>query len=223
VAVVVREEREIGGKMYSGVKVYLSDRRFVTKTERDAADKLDKYLEEELRDIREEADSRSLIGLKGKPGVLQLWHFVGSRLGFVDDPAVIPPEDRKYIWRALWDHAGELAPGEKDRQSRKEGSFRDHFRYCYFVGRYPWEEVGKAGNWRAWVEFLDSPWTRNDERIPRWIGNKVKVSAKRNWLRGLNRRIRQELRSVHTRVLTDEELEERLERIWDGVMREAPA
>lgn len=216
-AVVVREQREIGGRVFEGVKVYLSDERFVTKAEREAADRLDEFLERKLEEIRKNAAESSLLELKGRPGVLRLWHFVGTQLGFVDDPSIVRPEDRKYIWRAIWDHARELAPGERDRNSRKAGAFRDHFRYCYLVGRYSWEEVENAGNWRAWVEFLDSPWTRTDERIHQWIGGKVKASARKNWLRRINRRIRQRFKDVHTWVLSDEELERSLEQIWGEV------
>ncbi len=217
-AVIIREEREIGGTKFPNVKVYQSDKRILTKADRDQAEKLDEYLHDKMLAIASEAQKRGLLTLRGKSGVLALWHFVGQELAFVDDPKIVPPEDRKFIWRALWDHAGELAPGEKERKSRKAGSARDHWRYCYLVykkSRGSLEYAERAGNWRAWVEFIDRVETRNDERFLNWIEKKMEGAPQKGWLRIITKAIHKSFNKLHTSVWTQEELEERLQRVWN--------
>ncbi len=217
-AVIIREEREIGGTKFPNVKVYRSNSKILTKGEREQADRLDEYLEDKMQTIARETRKRSLLKLKGKSGVLALWHFVGQELAFVDDPKIVPPEDREFIWRALWDHAGELAPGEKERKSRKAGSARDHWRYCYLVckkSRGSLEYAERAGNWRAWVEFIDRMETRNDERFLNWIEKKMESAPQKGWLRIITKGIHKSFNKLHTSFLTPEELEERLEKVWN--------
>lgn len=216
-AVIIREEQEIGGKKFANVKVYLSDKLALTQDEKERAEKLDEYLAVTMKGVAKQARENGLLLLKGKPGVLPLWHFVGQQLRlFIDNTDLLPLEDRKYIWRALWDYASELAPGERENRSRKAGSFRDHWHYCYMVAGYSLDQVGKAGNWRAWVEFLDSPWTRNDERIPEWISRKMSDPPSRNWLRRFTPAIRRAFKNRHTFVFTQRELEQHLEELWSN-------
>lgn len=215
-AIIIREEQEIRGKKFANVKAYLSDKLAITQDEKERAERLDEFLVDTMKNIVGQAKSNGILQLKGKPGVLRLWHFVGQRFReFIDNPDIVPAEDRKHIWRALWDHAGELAPGEKENKSRKSGSFRDHWHYCYMISGYPLDQAERAGNWRAWVEFLDSPWTRNDERIPRWIGNKMSDPPAQNWLRKFTPAIRKAFRNRYTSVLTQEEIDQQLGEMWD--------
>jgi hypothetical protein len=217
-AVIIREEREIGGAKFGDVKVFQSDKRILTKSDRDQAEKLDAYLHDKMLVIASEARKKGLLKLKSKSGVLALWHFVGQELAFVDDCQIVPPEDRKFIWRALWDHAGELAPGEKERRSRKAGTTRDHWRYCYLVhkkSRGSLEYAERAGNWRAWVEFIDRVETRNDERFLDWLEKKMGSTPKKGWLRTLTKGIHKSFNKLYTSVFTQEELEERLEQVWN--------
>jgi hypothetical protein len=217
-AVIVRERRVIGGQEFSDVKVFLSNKDAITKAERQRAEQLDSFLDETMRRTIKEAQRRGLLSLKGKPGVLPLWYFVGGQLAaFIDRPDIVPPEDKKFVWRALWDHAGELAPGDSDRKSRKVGLARDHWRYCYLVykkSKGSIDHAERAGTWRTWVEFIDRVETRNDERILDWFERVVERAPPKGWLRILTKAVHEDLNRVHTSVLTTEELEDRLERIW---------
>lgn len=217
-AVVVREKRVIGGQEFTDVKIYLSDKDTITKTERQRAEQLDAFLHETMRNTIKEARRRGLLKLKGNPGVLPLWYFVGEQIAaFIDSPDIVSSEDRKFVWRALWDHADELAPGERDRKSRKAGLARDHWRYCYLVykkSRGSLAQAQGAGAWRAWVEFIDRVEIRNDDRILDWFEKVVERAPSRDWLRTLTKAIHQEFDNVYTSVFTRKELESRLERIW---------
>jgi hypothetical protein len=210
-AVIVREERIIGGKRFRNIKVYRSDKFAVTEETRKQAEKLDEFLSIKLAEIRKEVKSKDLLKLKGKSGALDLWYFIGEKLRFVDDPKIVPPEDKKYIWRALWDHAGDIAPGELNSRS---GTHRDHFLYCYKIAQFDKNAAKRGGNWRAWVEFFDSPKIHSDERILYWIAEKMKTVSRKNWVRILNRGIRRALKDKDTSFYTKSELYGILEKVW---------
>jgi len=210
-AVIIREERTIGGKQFRNIKVYRSDKFAITEEAQKQAEKLDEFISKTLTRIRDEVDQKKLLALKGKSGALDLWYFVGERLQFVDDPNVVLPEDKKYIWRALWDHAGDIAPGEINSRS---GTRRDHFLYCYKIAKFNKGDVKRGGNWRTWVEFLDSPKIHSDERILEWIGEKMKTIGRKNWVRVLNRGVRRALKDKDTSFYARAELYKLLEAIW---------
>ncbi len=210
-AVIIREDRTIGGKKFRNIEVYRSDKFAVTGETQKQAEKLDEFLSKTLAEIKKEIDKKNLLKLKGKSGALDLWYFVGEKLQFVDDPKIVPPEDKKYIWRALWDHAGDIAPGGMNSRS---GTHRDHFLYCYKIAKFDKDNVKRGGNWRTWVEFLDSPKIHSDERILDWIGEKMKTVNKKNWVRVLNRSIRQVLKDKDTSFYTKAELYVVLEKVW---------
>jgi hypothetical protein len=214
-AVIIREKRIIGGKEYIDVKVYKSD-RFVTREAREKAERLDKYLHEKMKEIENLMKKENLISLKGKPGVIRLWFEVGRRLSFVYDEKFIQSEDRKYVWRALYDHAGEFVPGTPKVRAN-ERWWSSHFFYCYQIGLFPWSFVKAAGNWTAWVEFLDSQRIRQDERIVEWLGIKSQkvVGGKQDWLRKLTKAVRHALMNRDSTVLTNNELYEELNKIFE--------
>ena len=106
--VIVREQREIDGKMQT-VKIYKTD-RFLTREAKEQAEKLDLLLNRKMKEIETEINKSNLLGLKRRRGVIKLWYEVGERLSFILDPTVVSLEDQKYVWRALYDHAGNLIP-----------------------------------------------------------------------------------------------------------------
>ncbi|NOH04738.1 MAG: hypothetical protein HND47_23590 [Chloroflexi bacterium] len=211
-AVIIREDRTIGGKKFPNTKVYKSDKLALTDSAKKQAEKLDEFLDKHLMEVKKEAQSEGLLELKGKDGALELWYFLGTKLQFVDDPEIVLPEDKKYIWRAVWDHSGELAPGEMNARS---GTHRDHFLYCYRVAKFDWSLVKRGGNWRAWVEFLDSPKINADERILDWLSGRMSRIKQKNWIRVLNRGLRQALKNKDTSFFKKDELHELLEKVLE--------
>ncbi len=231
-AVIIRETRVLGGVPTEAVPVYKSLRP-VTREAQEQAKKLDELLGARMADIEGEMKKLGLLDLKGKAGVLKLWYEAGQRLSFLDDvkQAVTPPEDFKYVWRALYDHAGELLPGPgKSRAERYENS---HFKYCAQVARFDWEFAEAAGDWTSWVEFLDSASMRDDERIIDWlrVRSTEKPSgewlefmqgARQGWFRKLARAIRQRFRNRETEdILSDRELCGELDEVFAEVAEES--
>jgi hypothetical protein len=200
-AVIIREIRMIDGKPEK-VKVFKT-KRLLTGELRVQAERLDVFLSKKVSEIEEEMKSKRFLKLKGKKGeVIKLWYEVGNRLDFVTDTSVVAAEDREFVWRAIYDHAGELAPGPLTERVKRDPE-TSHFSYCHKLSRFPWKFVDMAGDWTSWSEFFDRKETKNDPRIIEWLGKKAKesnVSGRQNWLRPLTKAIHEEYDKYDTRI-----------------------
>lgn len=217
--VIVRETRIIGGKETPNIKVYKTNRP-LTKKLREQADDLDLFLHKTMAKIINEMKKQGLLKKKGKSGVLELWYQVGKQLDFVMDPSIVPGEDRKFVWRALYDHAGPLHNGPIPVRVERS-PLTSHFRYCYLIAsQFDWEFVKSAGNWTAWVEFLDSPVIHSDKRIIEWLGSKQSdiIGTKQEWVRELAKAIRRKFDNKITSVFDDDELYQQLDEMYDKIV-----
>lgn len=221
-AVIIREEKTIEGKKYI-VNVYrTAPSKLVTDDEKKKAERLDAILAERMKKIEQEMKDNELLILKGKRGkVHKLWYETGKWLDFVMDTSIVAAEDRDFVWRALYDHAGRLAPGPLSERAKRDPE-TSHFSYCYKLSRFPWQFVDMAGDWTSWSEFFDRKETKNDNRIIEWLGNKARednVSSRQNWLRPLTKAIHKEFEKRDTTVFSVQELNDRLDKIFNE-MRE---
>lgn len=214
-AVIVREIRIIDGKSEK-VKVFKT-KRLLTGELREWAERFDEFLSKKMKEIEREIKTTGLLKLKGKKGkVIKLWYELGKRLGFVMDTVIVPAEDREFVWRALYDHAGSLAPGPITKRVERDPE-TSHFPYCYMLSKFPWEFVERAGDWTSWSEFFDRKETKNDQRIIEWLSRKAKesnIKSRQNWLRPLTKAIHKQFEKKDTTVFTNEELFEILERVF---------
>lgn len=219
-AVIVRETRTIDGKPEK-VKVFKT-KRLLTGELRGQAEKLDGFLSKKLKGIENEMEESGLLNLKGKKGdVLKLWYEIGRRLEFVMDTSTVTAEDREFVWRAIYDHAGTLAPGPITKRAERDPE-TSHFSYCYMLSKFPWEFVETAGDWTSWSEFFDRKETKNDRRIIEWLGKKAKESnfkSRQNWLRPLTKAIHKEFEKKDTTVFSDEKLFEILDKVFLNLER----
>jgi len=223
--VIVRDEIIFGGKK-TLAKIYKSDsQRPLTRSAMDKANELDDLIKRKMRDIENEMEKRGLLALKSRRGVLKLWYEVGKRLSFVETTDLVVAEDRKFIWRALYDHAGGLTPtpphpGPDRPLNRRADEPRNHFRYCYLIAKKfrNFDFVESVGDWSSWIDLLDSPTIQNDERILEWIASKQQGSSEDSrvdWLRKIINGIRHQFPAAgamtDTSVFTERELIEKLE------------
>jgi hypothetical protein len=219
-AVIVRETRMIAGKPEK-VKVFKT-KRLLTGELREQAERLDEFLSKKIKEIEKEVRSIGLLKLKGKKGeVIKLWYEVGKQLEFVMDTSIVPAEDREFMWRALYDHAGSLAPGPVTKRAEREPE-TSHFSYCYMLSRFPWEFVVMAGDWTSWSEFFDRKETKNDRRIIEWLGKKAEESSfksRQNWLRPLTKAIHKQFEKKDTTVFSNEELFKILDKVFLNLER----
>ena len=216
-AVIIREEKLIEGKKYT-LEIYRAGPgKLVTGSEKEKAEEFDQFLSDNMRKIEKEMVDAGFLELKGKKGkVHKLWYKVGKRLLFLMDTSRVAAEDREFVWRAIYDHAGALVPGPLTERVRRDPE-TSHFSYCYKLSRFPWEFVDMAGDWTSWSEFFDRKETKKDPRIIEWLGKKARasnVSGRQNWLRPLTKAIHKELENKDTTVFSPEELYERLDKVF---------
>ncbi len=214
-AIVVREDREIRGKLFKNVKVYKPG-GYLTKKDKERADSIDSKLESEFKKMERDLKKKGLLALRGKRGkVVELWWEVGKRLSFIDD-FNLDEDEYKLIWVAIYYHAGKLAPGPLSKRAERSPE-TSHFAYCYRLGKFS-KDVVMSQDWTAWYEFFDSEVIRNDSRIIEWLNKKIKEEfsggSRQNWLRKLTKAIRNSLKNTDTKYWSKEELEGRLEEIF---------
>lgn len=215
-AVIIREKKIIEGKEYV-VKVYKTyPGKLITQKEKVKAEKLDDFLSSRMKEINHEIENSGLLKSKGRKGkVLRLWYEVGTRLEFIEDTSLIHADERDFVWRAIYDHVGKLAPGPLSERAKSQPE-RSHFSYCYKISKFPLEFVESAGDWTSWSEFFDRKETKNDPRIIGWIGERAKerdIRGKQNWLRPITKLIHSEFAEKDTSVFSKEELFKNLDEI----------
>lgn len=230
-AVIIREKRKIAGKE-EVVKVYWrSSEDILSKEEREQAEELDSFLQQEMKEIEHRLQKKGLLDLKGRKGVLKLWFELGKELSFIDKSTLIHEADKRWLWRALYDHAPNLASGPPKVRANERPE-NSHFHYCYLLAKkFPsFKFVESAGDWTAWAEFLDSPSISGDRRIVEWLATKQREyapSAKQDWLRKLTPAIRNEFpykgAKTDTAVFSNEDLAQRLEAIYRQIYGDAEA
>jgi hypothetical protein len=225
--VIIREKRKIAGKE-AEVKVYKTSEVMLSKEEREQAEELDRFLGQKMKETESRLRKKSLLELKGRKGVLKLWFELGKELSFVDDRRLVREADKRWLWRAFYDHAPNLAPGPLNVRANERPE-NSHFHYCYLLAKkFPdFKFVDSAGDWTAWAEFLDSPSISEDSRIIEWLATKQQKyapSAKQDWLRRLTREIRNEFpykgARTDTSMFSDEYLIRRLEEIYRRIYGE---
>lgn len=206
--------KEIVVKQYRSIKP-------PTQKDIERANELDGFLESRMTQIRDILDDNGL--LKSRQGDLARWHALGKHIGsFIDNPEIVPTEDRaqdRYIWVAVGQHApDDLHPGKSSGNSKNTGTHRDHFRLCYLLAKLQpdFDKAEQQGTWRDWVTLLESKFIVQDVRILKWVREKIDANPGVK-LRPLSKALRQELKDVHSEVLSDEELQEYMEEGWDAL------
>lgn len=216
-AVIVRETREIAGEERE-VKVYRTD-GVLTKEDKEEAKELDEIIHSKMEELLNELDESGLIEEVGGTDTLELWYTVGKHLKFVDELELLSDQDRDYIWRALYDHAGPLHQNDEIPERVKRSPRTSHFYYCYQLAKFDWDTVKAGGTWTTWVEIFDSKPIRQDERIIDWLVDVIDQheGAIQDWSRSLNREIRHEFKNKDTSVWEEDELRSRLDRVFERV------
>lgn len=167
-AVIIRETIDFGAGP-ENVEVFLP-KGTLSRSEREQAERLDKYLRKLLPKIYE--DMKKEGSLSGSQ--LLKWYNLGRRLQFVGDTSRVAPNDllQGHIWRAIRDHCPkELRPspkrrGRRDTRPEREGHRRDHYNYCYEIGKYSWEDIiSRIQRWSDWISLFESPAILRDPRI----------------------------------------------------------
>jgi len=217
-AVKVKETITIRGEKCEGVEKYRSEKFPITQEEIRLADKNDKILEDGIKKIEDELKNLGYIKLKGKKGdAIRLWYEVGVRLKPFLDSIDVNSDDRKFLFRAVYDHTVELSPGSPTKRANDTPE-TSHFSYCCKLAAFSWDFVNHAGDWTTWSELFDSELFRTDKRLIEWLATKQNEKSRisqQKWLRPLTIKIRNELKDYITTEFTNKELYEKLDKIYE--------
>lgn len=219
-AIIIREEKKLPNGVSTQVKHYISDFSPITGRLRRIAEKNDELIDEKVKEMEAKLESKGLLDLRGKPNVLPLWYEVGKHLDFVDE-LELSPKAKKHVWRAIYDHCRKLYnPDDGIPVRLRDRPTTSNLRYAYLLAKnFDWDLVKNAGNWTAWVEFLDSIVMREDPRIIEWIRDlQDKGPLQGGFLRVLNKAIRHRLDGHVTELLSDSELRDILEEVHKSAL-----
>lgn len=168
-AVIVRKKVIINGKEII-MTPFLGEGK-ITKIDMEKARKLDRYLEQKMKQIFKEMKKEGFFNTNA----LRKWYALGKKLSFVDDRLLVNAEDvnNGYIWLAIRQHCPlELLPKNTKKTevgattgARREGKKYDHLHYCYQCGKYSWEDISWVGSWFNWITLMESPGLMRDSRI----------------------------------------------------------
>jgi hypothetical protein len=181
-----------------GRKIY---RGFITTRETEHADKLLKFLQDEIPKIGK------LLQEQYGDGVLYKY-YLGKRLGELIEEYEIPERERLYFWNEIKNFA---ADKERIRADGSNSKTRKFYEQCYELSKIKKTTVEKL-SWRQWQDLLDRVANREDKRIYEWIERhepKIKEDEWRSFEKALN----QFLKEKDTSVFEDEELFEIYEMI----------
>ncbi len=211
-----------------GDKIYRTEQIGSTKDENIKAEENDKKIEERMRKIEEElshikptidTNKPSLLELVGqKRGVVELWYRVGERLRPLYDEIDVTNENKKWLYRAFFEHAGRLDPSRDGPSIRNlDRPETSHFAFCCMLAEFPWE-FAKTTIWTNWAHFFDLKTTKSDHRIINWLQKKQATleikDGQQGWLRSFAKGITEAFKKKDTGVFTDEQLKERLDDIY---------
>jgi len=203
----------------NGKKVYKTN-SFMSYEDKQVADNLDDFLETEVSEIEDRLQQRGLLSFKNRPGAIRLWYNFGKELRLLWNRAKnafgLTDTQLPVFIKAVYDHSNKIRPG-----SGRSKRFRNaYFYYCYIIAGYSWKKVEAAGNWRAWVEFLDSKRIREDPRIAEWFAlqsanESTQIRPER--FRKITHAIRNEFKEIDTTVLERDELFQKLDSILNKI------
>jgi hypothetical protein len=204
-----------------GQKFYKS-MGYMTYEDKEKADRLDKYLKEEIGEIENRLSKQGLLELKGQTGSIKLWYSVGAELRELwkktQEIFGLPDTLLTLFLKAIYDNAVRIKPAS----SRAERLRNSLFYYCYLLAGFPWEMVEASGSWAEWSDFFDSKRIRDDPRIISWFVERkvIEIKNKKNltrqkWFKLITREIREEFRHIDTTVLEKEELFQQLDRLLE--------
>ncbi len=212
-AIIIREKKELPNREIVTVKRYISDFSPLTGDLRKKAEEYDEIIKKKVREIESDTEIIKLIEkYRNRSHAIRMWYPVGKRLDFIEK-FELSPTARKFVWRAIYDHTQKIYDKPRELPVRLlRAPTTSNLSYAYLIGRMDWEFVDAAGNWTAWVEFLDSEAIRNDKRIQNWIRDlQIQGPLQGGFLRILNKAIRRIFDGIDTPSLPNDRLIEKLE------------
>jgi len=184
--------------------VYRAYSGFLSTEEKKRADKIYSESKKELEGLYEELSKKKI------KDILERWYKIGKLIRKLLDKFDIKENERKYFWVMMYDIGKEKTPDH----IKKFSLGRNDFRLAYIMTEYSLEQLKKVGSWSLWREIVGSEKINKDERVARWVAdiliNDPNIKT-RDDARPLLKKVRNRLKHLETKILSDKELINKLE------------
>jgi len=200
--------------------IYKSEKGFLDEEEIEQAEKMAKALDKEFTNFEKKMKKLGKIKQNKKKDVIFIWYNLGKLIRKYITKYEIKTETLgiNEFWRALYDFSPTTIIN--NFPNRSKSLTQNHFYLCYLISEFDWNFVKKVGNWAIWREIFDNKQILKDEkkRVLIWVANKISFFKKngikdhkkiRPFLYAVSKRIK----NLETRVLSDQELINKLEEI----------
>lgn len=194
-------------------KIYFTDKGLVTEKEKTRADVIDQELNDGMQRLLRMFLKEHLIAKNGrKKDALRIWFNFGKFLSnLANKYKILGSEDEMYFWQAVYDHLPtEFQKNPPPKDFRRLSS--NQYRKAAIMAEYSWRIIKRVGKWAVWNDILDNPKILSDKRIlDRVIDKLLDRRAGHKEIRKFLYAISRRLHKIDTKVLTDKELEEKME------------
>lgn len=192
--------------------VFVSGTGIITNSEKEKAEKLNSELRKSFQTFEDEFINNGVLTKTGvKKDALLIWFKIGSMLNKkIDEYNIKGSSDEPYFWQSVYDVVPNTIQ-KKPPPKRSSDWRRNHFRLCAKMAERDWEEIKSVGNWSVWRDLFDNSKLLEDCRVLNFVIDKVKrINKGHKELRPFIHTLRRELKKVDTSVLSDKELENKL-------------
>jgi hypothetical protein len=183
----------------------------VSDSEREQADRLDSFLENEIKALVQLlTNKKTMPDKKGKASLDAYWELGRCLRTVVESDCFV----QKAELPLLWINAKSYIPEELIYKER--GPYREHLWYCFRLASYP-KELANKMNWGEWVTIFDSSGINQEPRFDKWFNGKLskqKDKVEREEIRIFAPCVNAMLGNIDHLELTDNELYNCYEAAW---------
>lgn len=195
--------------------IFVSGTGVITDSEKKRAENLSAELKKSLSFMDEDFIKRGFLTKRGvKKEALLIWYEIGKVLNEkIDKYKLRGSVEEPYFWQSIYDYISKRI--QKNPPPKRSFEWkRNHFRLCAKMAERKWEDVKTVGPWSVWRDLFDNNKILEDDRVLNIVVEKIKEMNKgHKELRPFIHAIRRELKKVDTSVLSDEEIEKKLNKI----------
>lgn len=200
--------------------IFVSGSGIITNSEKNQAEKLSNDLEDSISGLEIRFIKRGFLTKNGiKKDVLRIWYEMGALLNEkIDKYKIRGSADEPFFWQSVYDYASGRIQ-KKPPPKRSSDWKRNHFRLCAKMAERKWSEVKEVGTWSVWRDLFDNGKILEDNRVLDFVIERIKkINTGHKELRPFIHTIRRELKKVDTSVLSDQELENKLSKIFNSTI-----
>lgn len=140
---------------------------------------------------------------------LEAWHLKGKLINEIIGKFNITDVEKRYFWLMLYNVMGLNVP-----QRAKAFHIQNDFRVASILATYPLSNLQRVGSWGLWREIIGSTKIGDDDRVARWVADYIlRHGMTRDGSRPFLRLVRNRLKNLDTKILSDRELVNKLREV----------